>query len=85
MEALASSNEEFSKITVELNQKITALTFKLTDCHVKCSSAKSSIEEIEARSGTVDENISAIDKELDIDCIAAPSATSTAVEYSFST
>ena len=67
MEALASSNEEFSKITVELNQKITALTFKLTDCHVKCSSAKSSIEEIEARSGTVDENISAIDKELDIE------------------
>ena len=43
------------------------LTFKLTDCHVKCSSAKSSIEEIEARSGTVDENISAIDKELDIE------------------
>lgn len=67
IEALASSNEEFSKITVELNQKITALTFKLTDCHVKCSSAKSSIEEIEARSGTVDENISAIDKELDIE------------------
>ncbi len=67
METLASSNEEFSKITVELNQKITALTFKLTDCHVKCSSAKSSIEEIEARSGTVDENISAIDKELDIE------------------
>ena len=67
MEALASSNEEFSKITVELNQKITASSFKLTDCHVKCSSAKSSIEEIEARSGTVDENISAIDKELDIE------------------
>ena len=67
MEALVSSNEEFSKITVELNQRITALTFKLTDCRVKCSKAKSSIEEIEARRGTVDENISAIENELKIE------------------
>ncbi|MDE6658685.1 MAG: chromosome segregation protein SMC [Eubacterium sp.] len=67
MEALVSSNEEFSKITVELNQKITALTFKLTDCRVKCSKAKSSIEEIEARRGTVDENISVIENELRIE------------------
>ncbi|MDE5995691.1 MAG: chromosome segregation protein SMC, partial [Eubacterium sp.] len=67
MEALVSSNEEFSKITVELNQRITALTFKLTDCRVKCSKAKSSIEEIEARRGTVDENIFAIESELKIE------------------
>lgn len=67
MKALVSSNEEFSKITVELNQRITALTFKLTDCRVKCSKAKSSIEEIEARRGTVDENISLIEKELKIE------------------
>lgn len=67
MEALASSNEAFSKITVELNQRITALTFKLTDCRVKCSKAKSSIEEIEARRGTVDDNISAIENELEIE------------------
>ena len=67
METLVSSNEEFSKITVELNQRITALTFKLTDCRVKCSKAKSSIEEIEARRGTVDENISAIENELRIE------------------
>ena len=32
MESLVSSNEEFSKLTVELNQKITALTFKLSEC-----------------------------------------------------
>lgn len=64
METLVSSNEEFSKITVELNQAITALTFKLTDCRVKCSRAKSSIEEIEARRGAVDDNISAIEAEL---------------------
>ena len=67
MEALVSSNEAFSKITVELNQRITALTFKLTDCRVKCSKAKSSIEEIEARRGTVDDNISAIENELEIE------------------
>lgn len=64
MEELVSSNEEFSKITVELNQRITALTFKLTDCRVKCSKAKSSIEEIETRRGTVDESICTIEKEL---------------------
>lgn len=67
MEALVSSNEEFSKITVELNQAITALTFTLTDCRVKCSRAKSSIEEIEARRGAVDDNISAIEAELKVE------------------
>lgn len=67
MEALVSSNEEFSKITVELNQKITALSFKLTDCRVKCSKAKSGIEEIESRRETVDESISAIENDLKIE------------------
>ena len=67
METLVSSNEEFSKITIELNQKITALTFKLTDCRVKCSKAKSSIEEINARRGTVDESIAAIEAELEVE------------------
>ena len=36
MNNLLSSNEEFSKLTVELNQKITSLTLKLSDCRVKC-------------------------------------------------
>ena len=67
MEALVSSNEAFSKITVELNQKITALSFKLTDCRVKCSKAKSGIEEIESRRETVDESISAIENDLKIE------------------
>lgn len=67
MEALVSSNEEFSKITVELNQKITALSFKLTDCRVKCSKAKSGIEEIESRRETIDESISAIENDLKIE------------------
>ena len=64
METLVSSNEAFSKITVELNQAITALTFKLTDCRVKCSRAKSSIEEIESRRGAVDGNIAELEAEL---------------------
>ncbi len=64
MEMLSSSNEIFSKKTVELNQAVTALTFKLTDCRVKCSRAKSSMDEIEARRGTVDSNIAAIEAEL---------------------
>ncbi len=64
METLVSSNEAFSKITVELNQAITALTFKLTDCRVKCSRAKSSIEEIESRRGAVNGNIAELEAEL---------------------
>lgn len=67
LEELSSSDEEFSKLSMELNQLITALTFKLTDCRVKASAAKSSIEEIEARRGTVDESINAINKELEIE------------------
>ncbi len=67
MEMLSSSNEIFSKKTVELNQAVTALTFKLTDCRVKCSRAKSSMDEIEARRGTVDSNIAAIEAELKIE------------------
>lgn len=63
-ENLFSSNEEFSKATVELNQLITSLTLKLSDSRVKCSQAKSSIEEIQSRFGTVDESIAVIDNEI---------------------
>lgn len=66
LEELSSSDEEFSKLSMGLNQQITALSFKLTDCRVKASAAKSGIEEIEARRGTVDESISAINRELEI-------------------
>lgn len=65
MEKLGSSNEEFSKKAVELNQKITALTLKLSDCRVKCSQAKSSIDEIRARQGNVDESILELDNEIE--------------------
>lgn len=57
MEKLVSSNEEYSKLSVELNQKISALTLELSDYRVKCSQAVSSIEEIKSRRGVVDEAI----------------------------
>lgn len=57
MEQLISSNEEFSKLSVELNQRITALTLELSDCRVKCSQASSSIEEIKARQSVVAESL----------------------------
>lgn len=65
MNNLISSNEEFSKLTVELNQKITSLTLKLSDCRVKCSQAVSSIEEIKSRQSIVDGNISDCEKEIE--------------------
>lgn len=57
MQELVSSNEKYSKMTVELNQKITALTLELSDCRVKCSQAVSSINEIKARQSAIDEAV----------------------------
>ena len=65
MQSLVLSNEEFSKLSVELNQKITALTLELSDCKVKCSQALSSISEIKARQNTVDTAIADCEKEAD--------------------
>ncbi len=64
MQQLMSSNEEFNKLALELNQKITSLTLELSDCKVKCSQALSSIEEINARKGVIDETIEMCDKEV---------------------
>ena len=66
MQKLISSNEKFSKLSVELNQRITALTLELSDCKVQCSKAVSSIEEIKSRQNTVDTAIGECDKELEI-------------------
>lgn len=66
MQNLISSNEEFSKLSVELNQKITALTLELSDCRVKCSQALSSIEEIKSRQKVVDQAIAECDNEVRI-------------------
>lgn len=66
MENLVSSNEEFSKLSVELNKKITSLTLELSDCKVKCSQALSSIEEIKSRQDVVDTSIKECEKELEI-------------------
>lgn len=61
---LVSSNEEFSKASVELNQKITSLTLKQSDCRVKSSQAQSSIDEINSRFAVVDDNIVELDNEI---------------------
>ena len=65
MNNLLSSNEEFSKLTVELNQKITALTLKLSDCRVKCSQALTSAEQIKSRQSVVDDSIAQGKKDLE--------------------
>lgn len=66
MNTLVSSNEEYSKLSVELNQKITALTLKLSDCRVKCSQAVSSIDEIKSRQSVVDDAIERCERETEI-------------------
>lgn len=63
MQELVSSNEKYSKITVELNQKITALTLELSDCRVKCSQAVSSINEIKARQSAIDEAVAECERD----------------------
>lgn len=59
-----SENVEMSDKSVALNQSLTALTMKLSDCKVRCSQALSSIEEIKSRQGTIDENIALCDNEI---------------------
>lgn len=64
-EELMNSNEEYSRLTVELNKKISALTLAMSDDKVRCSGASSSIEEIEQRKGTVDEALQQSEKALE--------------------
>lgn len=64
-EELMNSNEEYSRMTVELNKKISALTLAMSDDKVRCSGASSSIEEIEQRKGTVDEALAQSEKALE--------------------
>lgn len=64
-EALLSSNEQYSRLTVELNKRITALTLALSDDKVRCSRAASSMAEIAQRKGTVDDVLMQSAKELE--------------------
>ena len=64
MQQLISSNEEFSRLSAELNNTIASLTVKLSDFRVKATEAKSSMEEIKARKGTVDESIKSAEAAL---------------------
>ncbi len=63
-QALLASNAELSRLSAEVNQTIAGLTLKLSDSRVKASQAQSSIDEIEARKGTVDESLDALDKDI---------------------
>lgn len=64
MQRLVSSNEEFSRLSAELNNTIAALTVKLSDFRVKATQAKSSMDEIKARTETVDESIKSAETAL---------------------
>lgn len=66
LESVRLSDEENAKKSVELSRLLSELTVKLSDCKVKASRAITSIEEIKSRMGTVDDSISACDKELEI-------------------
>lgn len=58
-------NLQISDRTVELNQTLTSLTLKLSDCKVKQSQAKSSIDEINARRDTLSSQIESTQKDID--------------------
>lgn len=58
-------NLQISDKTVELNQTLTSLTLKLSDCKVKQSQAKSSIDEIKARRDTLSSQIESTQKDID--------------------
>ncbi len=64
LEKVRNDNDDISSKSVELNQRLTSLTLRLSDCRVKCSQALSSIEEIKARQKTVDESIAICEKEI---------------------
>lgn len=66
LQQLMSDNDEIAGRNTALNQKMSELTLKLSDCKVKCSQAISSIEEIKSRLGVIDESIAQCDSEINI-------------------
>lgn len=62
---LLSSNEEFSKLSSQLNSTLASLTMKLSDYRVKFTQAQSSMEEIESRKGDVDSAAAQLQSEID--------------------
>lgn len=62
---LLSSNEEFSKLSSQLNSTLASLTMKLSDYRVKLTQAQSSMEEIESRKGDVDSAAAQLQSEID--------------------
>lgn len=64
---LLSSNEEFSKLSSQLNSTLASLTMKLSDYRVKLTQAQSSMEEIESRKGDVDSAAAQLQSEIDVE------------------
>lgn len=67
LQSLINSNETFSRLSVELNQKLTALTLKLSDFKVQSSKCASSIDEINTRTTSVTQALEQYEKELQIE------------------
>ena len=61
---LLNSNEEFSKLSSELNSRLASLTMQLSDYRVKLTQAQSGIDEIESRNGDVDSAAAQLRSEL---------------------
>lgn len=61
---LLSSNEEFSKLSSELNSRLASFTMQLSDYRVKLTQAQSSIEEIESRKSDIDASIAQLQSEI---------------------
>ncbi len=61
---LLSSNEEFSKLSSELNSRLASLTMQLSDHRVKLTQAQSSIEEIGSRKSDVDSSMAQLQNEI---------------------
>lgn len=61
---LLTSNEEFSKLSSELNSRLAALTMQLSDYRVKLTQAQSSMDEIKSRNGDVDSAAAQLNEEI---------------------
>ncbi|MBQ9517347.1 MAG: chromosome segregation protein SMC [Eubacterium sp.] len=63
---LQGEGEEMANKNADLSRVLAELTLAMSDCKVKASKAQSSIDEIIARGGTIDENIAEADREIGI-------------------
>lgn len=65
-QALLDSGDSNTKETTELNRKLSDLTLQLSDAKVQASAAASSMDEIRQRSGSVEDLLTACDREAQL-------------------